>query len=62
MFMVLRPQELALRLQDAKIDLIIPILLFRKNQEALRQIDHGEFKNHAAGTSEPNFETPGLKN
>ena len=60
--MLLRPQNLTLRLQYSKIDFMVPILLFQKKQEALRQTDHGEFKNHAAETSEPTFKTPGFKN
>ena len=39
-----------------------PILLFRKNQVSLSQIDNGESKNYGAETSGPTLETPGCKN
>ena len=60
--MVLRPQDLPLRHQDAKIDLKIPIKYFQNIQVALSQIDNEESKNHGAETSGPTLETPFCKN
>ena len=44
-----------------KIDLKIPIWLFRNIQVVLSKIDNEEFKNHGAETSGPTVETPGCK-
>ena len=60
--MVMRPQDLPLRHLDAKIDLKIPIRLFRNMIEAFCQFDNVESKNHGDEISGPTLETPRCKN
>ena len=59
--MVLRLQNIHLRLQDAKIDKN-PDLIISENQVAQRHIDNEESKNNGSQTSESTLDVPECKN